>query len=194
LNPYAVPDFWDQLPFENKLMVWKIVGEQERVERYRARVLRFKFKGFVSEDDWRQLSQGIENWFRLNRTLRLFSLERVRRSLEASLRGLLTSLFRCDEADILNVKGEAWTQMAFHICLIEQRDDSDVAEIWAKTADGLHRIRLLLLQMPEGGPYVGVNIRYYGPQRFSTGGVIDRVGRRGGTMQEFKFENLQAAV
>ena len=205
MNPYAVPDFWDQLPFENKLMVWKIVGEQERVERYRARVLRFELKDSVGEDEWKQLSQGIKDWLRLDRSLSLSEraqpnsagfqrLEGIRRSLEASLRGLLTSLFRCDEADILNVKGEAWTQMAFHICLIEQRDDSDVAEIWAKTADGLHRIRLLLLQMPEGGPYVGVNIRYYGPQRFSTGGVIDRVGRRGGTMQEFKFENLQAAV
>ena len=205
LNPYAVPNFWDQLPFDNKLMVWKIVGEQERVERYRARVLRFKLRGFVGEDEWKQLSQGIKDWLRLDRSLSLSEraqpnsagfqrLEGIRRSLEASLRGLLTSLFRCDEADILNVKGEAWTQMAFHICAIEPRDDSDVAEIRATTADGLHRIRLLLLKMPEGGPYVGVNIRYYGPQRFRTGGVMDSVGRRGGTMQEFKFGNLQAAV
>ena len=153
--PGPFPRPWDLLPFDNQLMVWRHLGEQERAERYRARVLRFKFKGFVSEDDWRQLSQGIENWFRLNRTLRLFSLERVRRRLEASLRRLLTSLFQCDEADRLNVTGEAWTQMAFHICVIEPAGGGDVAEIRATTADGLHRIRLLLLEMPEGGPERG---------------------------------------
>ncbi len=39
-----------------------------------------------------------------------------------------------------------------------------------------------------------MNIRYYGPQRFRTGGVLDRVRHRGGTMQEFELGNLQAPV
>jgi hypothetical protein len=202
MHPYTVPDSlslttagtWDEIPFDNQLMVWQHLGEQERADRYRARVLRFKLKGFVLEDEWRQLSQGIEEYLMLSRTLRLFSLEGVRRRLEASLRGLLTSLFRCDEADQVNVTGEVWRQVAFHIRAVYEQAGGDTPEIRATSADGLHRIRLLLLEMPVGGPYRAVSIRYYGPQRFNTGGVADLATGRGGTMQEFEFGNLQAPV
>ncbi len=109
--PGPFPRPWDLLPFDNQLMVWRHLGEQERAERYWRRVLRFKFKGFVNEDIWRQLSQGIQQYLQLSRTLRFFATQKVRRSLEANLRGLLTSLFRCDEADQVNVTGEVWRQI-----------------------------------------------------------------------------------
>ena len=157
---------WDKLPFDNQVMVWQILGEHEREERYWARMLRFKLKCFVREDQWRQLSQGIKEYVKLSQGLLLFSRDRVRRGLEASLRELLTS----DEADQVNVTGEVWRQVVFDILAVYERAGGDTPEIRATSADGLHRIRLLLLEMPDGGP-TAVSIRYYGPQRFNTGGM-----------------------
>jgi hypothetical protein len=168
--PGPFPRPWDVLPFDNQLMVWRHLGEQERARRYRARVLRFKFKGFVTEDIWRQLSQGIQQYLQLSRTLKFFATLQVRRSLQANLRELLTSLFGCDVADPVNVTGEVWRQIDFHIHAVYERAGGDTPEIRATSADGLHRIRLLLLEMPDGRP-TAVSIRYYGPQRFNTGGM-----------------------
>jgi hypothetical protein len=225
---------WDKLPFDNQVMVWQILGEHEREERYWARMLRFKLKCFVREDQWRQLSQGIKEYVKLSQGLLLFSRDRVRRGLEASLRELLTSdeadqvnvtgevwrqvafdilavyrdrvrrgleaslrelltsLFQCDEADQVNVTGEVWRQVVFDILAVYERAGGDTPEIRATSADGLHRIRLLLLEMPDGGP-TAVSIRYYGPQRFNTGGMefFWETGR-GGNMHEFL--NFQAPV
>ena len=155
-------------------------------------MLRFKLKCFVREDQWRQLSQGIKEYVKLSQGLLLFSRDRVRRGLEASLRELLTSLFQCDEADQVNVTGEVWRQVVFDILAVYERAGGDTPEIRATSADGLNRIRLLLLEMPDGGP-TAVSIRYYGPQRFNTGGMefFWETGR-GGNMHEFL--NFQAPV
>jgi hypothetical protein len=207
MNPYTVhhprkhhrthlttASSWDEIPFDNQLMVWRNVFEQMRAERYRARVLRFKLKGFIGEAEWRELWQGIEDWLDLEhraqrQTQARLEQQAIERRLETRLREVLTALFRCDTADKTNVTGEAWAQIAFHIQAVLSPGGGELPEIRATSADGLHRIRLLLSSLPEGGPYVGINIMYYGPHRFRTGGVLDRVRganmNRGGTMQEF---------
>jgi hypothetical protein len=185
---------WDEIPFDNQLMIWQNVFEQMRAERYRARVLRFRLTGFIGETEWRELWQGIEDWLDLEHRAQRQTQARLRqqavgRRLEARLREVLTALFPCEAADQTNVTREAWTQIVFHIQAVLSPGGGALPELRATSADGLHRIRLLLLEMPEGGPYVGVRMQYYGPQRFRTGGVLQRVPganmNRGGTMQEF---------
>jgi hypothetical protein len=128
-------------------------------------------------------------------------LHAVERRLETRLRSVLDALFRTDTQDEVNLTAEAWRQVVFRIQAVQREISTAngyrLAEIRATSADGLHRVRLWLTRLPEGGPYVGVRIRYYGPQRFRTGGVLHRVRgatdtatdtatvNRGGTMQEF---------
>jgi hypothetical protein len=152
---------WDEIPFDNQLMIWRNVFEQERAERYRARVLRFQLRGFIGEAEWSELARGCGRWLRLFYTHRLHGRRRqaVDAGLEARLRQVLTALFRCDAADEMNVAGDCWAQIAFHIQAVLLAGGDDVFELQATSADGLHRIRLLLSCLPQGGPYVGVNIR-----------------------------------
>jgi hypothetical protein len=206
MNPYTVhhprkhhrthlttASSWDEIPFDNQLMVWRNVFEQVRAERYRARVLRFRLTGFIGEAEWRELWQGIEAWPDLDRraqrqTQARLEQQAMERRLEARLREVLTALFRCAAADKMNVAGEAWAQIAFNIQAVLPGGGGALPELRATSADGLHWIRLLLRELPEGGPYVGVRVLYYGPQSFRTGGVLQRVRGAntswGGTMQE----------
>jgi hypothetical protein len=217
MNPYTVHNAttassWDEIPFDNQVMIWRNVYEQERAERYqeryRARVLRFQLTGFIGEAKREELRLGVEHWTAVwNRyalandglnfedwpPLPTEELNAVEGRLETRLRSVFDALFRADIQDEVNLTAEAWTQVVFRIqaVLREIRTANGYchAEIRATSADGLHRVRLWLVRLPEGGPYVGVRIRYYGPQRFRTGGVLDRVRganmNRGGTMQEF---------
>jgi hypothetical protein len=98
------------------------------------------------------------------------------------------------EEDELNLTGQAWTQIAFHIQAIAPQDDGWTgfrhAEIRATSADGLHHIRLRFCRMPVDGPYLFVNIRYSGPQHFRTFDTCDYLSSRGGTLQEYRRQTL----
>jgi hypothetical protein len=72
MNPYTVhhatlttTSSWDEIPFDNQLMIWRNVYEQMRVDRYRARELRFGFFGFIALAERKELWQGVQDW--LNR-------------------------------------------------------------------------------------------------------------------------------
>jgi hypothetical protein len=229
MNPYTVHNAttpsattassWDEIPFDNQLMIWRNVYEQERaeriVERYRPRVLRFQLIGFISEAEREELRLGVEHWTDVwNRyalandglnfedwpPLPTEQLNAIEARLETRLRSVFDGLFRADTQDEVNLTAEAWTQVVWRIQAVLPESTTENgyrhAQIRATSTDGLHRVRLWLVRLPEGGPYVGVRIRYYGPQRFRTGGVLDRVRganmNRGGTMQEFHSrEQLQ---
>jgi hypothetical protein len=195
-------------------MIWQNVFEQERAERYRARVLRFQLTGFIGEAEREELLLGVEHWCaqwslyeQANDGLNFDDwpsepeqLHAVERRLETRLRPVFDTLFRADTQERVNLMADAWTQIVFHIqaVLPESRTANGYrhAQIRATSADGLHQIRLMLTALPVGGPYVCVTIRYYGPQRFRTGGVFVRGANmnRGGTMQEFVNSGEQLQV
>jgi hypothetical protein len=198
---------WDDIPFDNQLMIHRYVYEQERADRYRARALRFEFRGFIAQADRQELLQALEAWLTLRANLPT-SFQQVeqhaqqqaaiRRRLETRLRAVFDSVFRCwdffdgpDElnSDELNLSDEAWAQVALHVQRllpeVETPDHRQAAEIRATSADGLHRLRLRFCQLPlHGPPYTCVNIRYYGPQRFRTFDNWHYAAARGGLVQE----------
>jgi hypothetical protein len=199
MNSYTVHHSvrWDEIPFDNQLMICRSVYEQMRVDRYRARELRFGFFGFIALADRQELWQGVQDW--LNREThpithyqeeqQQIAQEQILRRLETRLRAVFNSLFR-NADDELNLTGHAWTQIVFRIQSVmpemESANGYRHAEIWATIADGLHRVRLLFVRLPLEGPYTSVNIRYVCPQRFSTFDTHDFFQSRGGTLEEFR--------
>ena len=115
--------------------------------------------------------------------------------LETRLSAVFHALFRPDTQDRVNLTGDAWTQIVFHIqsLLPEINDRRYVdrygvrhAAIRATSADGLHHIRLQFTRFPVGGPYTSVNIQYVGPHRFRTFDAYNLSQARGGALEEFR--------
>jgi hypothetical protein len=198
---------WDDIPFDCKLRCLRLAFEAERADRYRARALRFEFRGFIALADRQELLQALEAWLTLRLPTSLQQVEQhaqqqaaIRRRLETRLRAVFDSVFRCSDffddelnSDELNLSDEAWAQVAFHVqsllpeveTPVETPHHRQAAEIRASSADGLHRLRLRFCQLPlDGPPYTCVNIRYYGPQRFHTFDNWHYAAARGGLVQE----------
>jgi hypothetical protein len=203
--PVTTATSWDQTPFDNQLMILQYAHEHYLAnrDRFRARVLAFRFSGFIAQADRQALWQGVEDWqlqWRLyadsNNGLNVDDwppepeqLQAVERHLETCLRAVFDALFSPDTEDELNLTEIAWTQIVFRIQAVlpefESANGFRPAEIRATSADGLHRIRLIVCRLPEAGPYTCVNIRYYGPQRFRT------FDTREGALHEFRAPQLR---
>jgi hypothetical protein len=211
MNPYTVDhathttaSSWDEIPFDNQLMIWRSVYEDMLADRRRARLLCFKFMGFIAQVDRLELLLGVDTWLHqwrlfedLNNSLNYFDwppepepLQAVERRLETRLRAVLDEVFRpLDKTeDELNLTGQAWTQIAFRIQDVRREvrssDGYRHAEIRATSVDCLHRIRLRFLNLPR--QRLAVNIRYAGPQRFRTYATYDYEGSQGGDLEEYR--------
>jgi hypothetical protein len=203
---------WDEMPLDIQLEILKQAHEQERAERYQARVLRFQFKGYIALTDRQELWMLVEDWLETHSVQTLtetqaIETQAIERCLETRLRAVFDTLFRSwtdafDSPDELNLTDQAWAQTAFHIqAVLPEVESPDGpadfgyrhAQIRATSADGLHRIRLLFCRMPVGGPYTCVNIMYYGPQRFRTFDDYNISAARGGIVEESLAQQPLAA-
>ena len=171
---------WDALAFDNKLMALRYAHEEMRAERYRARVMDYLFVGHIVQDDQYDLWQGVQFllWGSLNHGEKWRSTRLWQSHLATLLRAVLSRLFvPLNDSDVeMNLTGPAWTQIAFHIYELIH-DDRIVARAGhrsfrrigfrARSADGLHRIRLALVWEPHNvpGPQTAY-VQYVGPQRF----------------------------
>jgi hypothetical protein len=183
------------MPYDLHPIIWGYVGEAERAERYRARELRFSFRGHIALADRVPLLQGVNEWCSiatLASPTRSSIEEQILQRLEPRLSAVFHALFRSTE-DRVNLAGPAWTQTVFHITSLRpeinehdyvQRHGVRLAQILAASADGLHRIRLQFTRLPVGGPYTSVCIQYVGPQRFNTFDDRNISQARGGALEE----------
>jgi hypothetical protein len=202
---------WHDIPLDNRLMILRSAREQRQADRYRARVLRFQFRGYIALADHQELQQALEEWSNLyphtpyeqeheqehEQEQHPLRREQIVRRLETRLRAVFDTLFRSwtdasGTPDELNLTAHAWAQVAFRVQAIrpeELRLPSNwtaPAEIRATSPDGLHRLRLVLCRLPVGGPFTCVNISYYGPQRFRTFDNYDYYQARGGDLREYR--------
>ena len=171
---------WDDLPFDIKMKALIYAHEEMRVERYRARVMDYLFVGHIAggnnDDLW--LGTQLLLWNSLTNREHRRSTRWWRVTLATRLRAVLSSFFvPLDDSDVeMNLTGPAWTQIAFDIYELIH-DDRIVAPAGhrsfrrigfrARSADGLHRIRLALVWEPDNAPGPETAyIQYVGPQRF----------------------------
>jgi hypothetical protein len=202
---------WDDVPFDNQVMIWSMAGEAARAERYRARRLYFQFNGAIEQLTYLQLWRGGTDWLEMRllnrrvwgRVRRGRHVQALERALETRLRAVVDEAFRplpralagahaaraeggraaADtgeldtgelDTDELNLTGDAWAQIGFRIQAVEPEFESDVegeeecGEIRATSADGLHRIKVILF--PWRADECRVQVQYVGPQRFRTEG------------------------
>jgi hypothetical protein len=189
---------FEDIPFDNQLMVWRHVHEQMLVDRYRARVLAYSFEGrgaCISADRdglWQGVLDALTAVDQQRINLRDVTYEldpqlpHVLRRIETHLRAVLDRVFvpTPDTPLDMNLTGPAWTQMAFHVERMipedyelthdEQNVTSQINRIgfWASSADNLHQVRLILGwrlgTSIQASPPQSIHIRYIGPQRFGT--------------------------
>jgi len=202
-NPYTIDVVtgatWDNIPVDNRVMIWRDVNEQIRAERYRARVLCFQYFGReIALADRMELLLGAQAWVHSQSwedetaaESGSEQLQTVERRLETRLRAVFDALFRPLQQDELNLNAQAWTQVAFRIQAVEEERETRVGDaifynaavIQATSADGLHRVRLFVGR-EEGD--AAINIRYVGPQCFSTFNNYNYVQQSGGDLRQFQ--------
>jgi len=177
------------MPLDVHTIIERHVFQAEQARRYAARVLRFRFDGYIDPDLCIKLSLAIVAWGTLNQW-RAVLINRSRRRLafierrtKANVLPLLLSLFRSNNTDIVNITNELhWTQEDFNIRAGVSTNEigQRCPTMWLMSKDGLHHIQFMLnvgfLNQPAGQHMTNsqksrVSIWYYGPQRFNTGGV-----------------------
>jgi hypothetical protein len=211
LRPLSTATGWDDVPFDNQLMIWSMAGEAARAERYRARRLYFQFNGAIEQATYVNLWRGGTDWLEMRlrnrpqwgRVRRRADVQALERALETRLRALVDEAFRplprrplpralagaatderdTDEPDTdeLNLTGDAWAQIGFRLQAVEPEfgpdveGEEDCGEMRATSADGLHRIRVVVV--PWRADECRVQVEYAGPQRFRTEGAWTEADR-----------------
>jgi hypothetical protein len=192
---------WDDIPVDNRVMIWRDFNEQIRAERYSARLLRFQYFGReIALADRMELLLGAQAWVHGQSgedEIATEQLEAVESRLQIRVRRVFDALFRPLQQDVLNLNAQAWTQIAFRIQNVTADRETRVSDvmygdivfhvdsvIYATSADGLHRVRLNVSREAEDDS-AAINIRYVGPQRFNTFNNWNHVQQSGGDLREF---------
>jgi hypothetical protein len=172
---------FDDLPFDNQLMIYGIVFERMRWERYCARKMDYVYTGHVRADDRKHLWRVVNSLIEFPNLMSGLTFEQ---QLQDRLRSVVTRLFvpLASTQEAINLTGTTWTSIAFDLQrlipndkivsnVLLQNGSDTVRRVGAVfcSGDGLHTIRLIMMWLPENEACAEmIQIRYLGPQRFGT--------------------------
>jgi hypothetical protein len=175
----GAPSF-DDIPFDNHLMIWRYVQELERPERYRARAMDYVYLGHVRTHDrehlWRIvrrlldspiLTMGITGEQAVHDARSALLRAHDARpavllfALEDRLRSVVTRLFvpLADTREEMNLTGPAWTHIAFHLLRLIP-DDRTVAGVSLQTPERTFRRVGAVFRSADGLHTISLNMMW----------------------------------